>query len=187
MYYMLNFRSKLRQSLLAYYFTNPTQSHHVRELARMLAVDPTNLSRELAALETQGLFRSETQGRQKYYTFNKSYPLYEEMRSIIFKTVGVVGKLQATLENIEGLKEAYLYGSFARNQEDAASDIDVLLVGNPDQERLEESFRKLEKQFRREINYTLFTPQEFKKRRSRKDPFIADVLRQKKINLLPSA
>ena len=187
MYYMLNFRSKLRQSLLAYYFTNPTQSHHVRELARMLAVDPTNLSRELAALETQGLFRSETQGRQKYYTFNKSYPLYEEMRSIIFKTVGIVGKLHSALENIEGLKEAYLYGSFARNQEDAASDIDVLLVGNPDQERLEESFRKLEKQFRREINYTLFTPQEFKKRRSRKDPFIADALRQKKINLLPSA
>jgi predicted nucleotidyltransferase len=184
---MINLRSQSRQRLLAYYFTNPAARHYVRELARMLAVDPTNLSRELADLERQGLFAFEVRGRQKTYRINRGYPLYEEMRSIIFKTVGVVGKLQSAFKSIDGLKEAYLYGSFARNQEDAASDIDILFVGTLDQERLEESLRKLEKQFRREINYTLLTPQEFKKRRARKDPFIADVLRQKKINLLQPA
>jgi DNA-binding MarR family transcriptional regulator len=67
LYHILDFRSKARRQLLAYYFTNPTARHHLRDLAARLAIDPSNLSKELGRLEREGLFRSEVSGRQKYF------------------------------------------------------------------------------------------------------------------------
>ena len=100
----------MRRKLLSYFFANPHATQYVRELARALDVDPTNLSRELADLEQQGLFQSEIRGRQRHYRLNRRYPLYEEIRRIIFKTVGVTGELRDTLKDIKGLKEGFLYG-----------------------------------------------------------------------------
>jgi len=128
---MLDLRSKARQRLLAYYFTNPTARHHLRDLAARLSIDPSNLSKELRRLEREGLFQSEVSGRQKYFQFNREYPLFDEVRSIVAKTIGAVPQIAKSLKKLEGVQEAYLYGSFARNQQDSASDIDVLVVGNP--------------------------------------------------------
>jgi predicted transcriptional regulator len=188
MHYMINLRSILRRKLLSFFFANPHATQYVRELARALDVDPTNLSRELADLEQQGLFQSELRGRQRYYRLNRGYPLYEEIRRIIFKTVGVTGELREALKDIKGLKEGFLYGSFAQQtQIDPLSDIDILLVGKPDEEQLEAAMSRLERQLQREINYTLLSTKEFDQRRKRKDPFLEDVWRKKKINLLKSA
>jgi DNA-binding MarR family transcriptional regulator len=67
-------RSKARQQLLAYYFTNPTARHHLRDLAERLSIDPSNLSKEFGRPERDGLFRSEVIGRQKYFQLNREYP-----------------------------------------------------------------------------------------------------------------
>src|SRR5438309_3150047 len=128
---MLDLRSKARQRLLAYYFTNPTARHHLRDLAERLSIDPSNLSKELGRLEREGLFRSEVSGRQKYFQLNRGYSLFAEVRSIVTKTIGVAPLLGQSLKKIEGIEEAYLYGSFARNQMDASGDIDVLVIGAP--------------------------------------------------------
>ncbi len=185
-YNMLNLRSKLRQKLFGYYFTNPGAKHYLRELAVLLDVDVANLSRELVRLENQGLFVSEMSGHQKYFRLNQKHPLYDELRRIVFKTIGVVGQLRKTFEEIGGLNEAYLYGSFARTKQDAASDIDVLLVGEPDVAELETAIRKLERQLHRQINYTLLSPGEMKVRRQKRDAFLEDIWRHKMINLLSS-
>ena len=184
---MINLRSKLRRKLLGYYFTNPSASHYLRELAELLRLDPANLSRELARLERQGLFVSERRGVQKYFCLNRHYALYEELRRIVLKTVGAVGQLRNSLKQIPGVQEAYLYGSFARNQQDAASDIDVLLIGEPESEVVEEAVRKLERQLHREINYTLLDQKEFKARRASKDAFLEDIWRHKRISLVASS
>jgi predicted nucleotidyltransferase len=183
---MIDLRSEPRRALLAYYFTNPQASHYLRELAGLLRLDPANLSRELARLEAEGLFVSERRGRQKYFRLNRGYPLYEEMRRIVFKTVGVAGRLRKAFKEVPGVKEAWLYGSFAQDRQDAASDIDILIVGEPKAEKLERAIRKLEREFGREINYTSMTPREFQSRRRRKDAFLEDVWRHKKISLVPS-
>src|SRR5215831_9183845 len=133
---MFDFRSRTRRRLLAYYFTNPTARHHLRDLAERLSTDPSNLSKELRRLERAGLFRSEVSGRQKYFQLNREYPLFDEVRRIVGKTIGAVETIRESLKKIEGIDEAYLYGSFARNQQDAASDIDVLVVGTPSEEVL---------------------------------------------------
>lgn len=180
---MLNLRSQLRRKLLAYYFTNPAAEHYLRELARLLEVRPTNLSRELAALVRQGLFVARVRGRQKYFRINKEHPLYDEFRRIVFKTIGVTGRLREGLVQIPDIREAYLYGSFARNQEDTASDIDVLIVGKPPAQTLEREIGKLERELKREINYTVMSEKEFADRRTKRDPFVADVFRHKTVKL----
>src|ERR1700720_279853 len=161
---MLDLRSKARQKLLAYYFTNPTARHHLRDLAGRLGIDPSNLSKDLGRLEREGLFRSEVSGRQKYFQLNREYPLFGEVRSIVSKTIGAVPLIAQSLKKIEGIEEAYLYGSFARNQQDAASDIDVLVIGTPRGESLAETVRQLERQLGREVNYTVLTRKAFDSR-----------------------
>ena len=95
---MVNFlqltKSRLRQKILSYYFTNPTNQLYVRQLASILREDPGNLSKELSRLENEGIFIAETKGNQKHFYLNKRYPLYNELKSILFKTVGVEGRLK---------------------------------------------------------------------------------------------
>jgi predicted nucleotidyltransferase len=183
-YYMFDLRSKARQRLLAYYFTNPTARHHLRDLAERLDIDASNLSKELRRLETEGLFRSDVNGRQKYFQLNRKYALFDEVRGIVTKTIGAAPLIAQSLRKIEGLSEAYLYGSFARNQQDASSDIDVLLIGDPRQEILAEAVRNLERHLGREINYTILTPIEFEARRAQKDAFLENVWQNKRVALL---
>jgi predicted nucleotidyltransferase/predicted transcriptional regulator with HTH domain len=174
-YHMLDLRSEARRRLLAYYFTNPTARHHLRDLAERLRTDPSNLSKELRRLEREGLFRSEISGRQKYFQLNWEYPLFDEVRGIVSKTIGAAAMIRASLKRIEGIDEAYLYGSFAENQQDSASDIDVLVIGVPREETLAQAMRKLERQLGREISYTILTRKEFESRRVRKDAFLENV------------
>src|SRR5258708_36124381 len=181
---MLDLRSKARQQLLAYYFTNPTARHHLRDLAERLSVDPSNLSKELGRLERDGLFRSQVIGRQKYFQLNREYPLFDEVRKIVAKTIGAAQLIAQSLKRIEGIDEAYLYGSFASNQQDAASDIDVLVIGSPREQDLAQAVRALERKLGREINYTVLTPKEFESRRARKDAFLENVWHNNRLSLI---
>ena len=181
---MLDLRSKARQRLMTYYFTSPAARHHLRDLAERLSIDPSNLSKELGRLEREGLFRSEVSGRQKYFKLNREYPLFDEVRSIVAKTIGAVPLIAQSLKKVEGIEGAYLYGSFAQNQQDAASDIDVLVIGNPKGEAFAEAMQKLERQLGREVNYTVLTRKEFDSRRTRKDAFLENVWHNKRVSLI---
>jgi predicted nucleotidyltransferase len=181
---MIDLRSKARQRLLAYYFANPTTRLHLRDLAERLNIDPSNLSKELVRLEREGLFRSEVSGRQKYFQLNRGYPLFAEVRSIVSKTIGGSSLIAQSLKKIEGIEEAYLYGSFASNQQDAASDIDVLVIGTPRDEVLAEAVRKIERQLGREVSYTVLTRKELDSRRARKDAFLENVWHNKRVSLI---
>ena len=181
---VLNFRSETRKRLLTYFFTNPAARLHLRNLAECLEADPSNLSKELRRLEREGLFRSEVSGRQKYFQLNREYPLLDEVRRIVGKTIGAASMIRESLRKIEEIDEAFLYGSFARNQQDAASDIDVLVIGAPRTDALAQAVRKLERRLGREINYTVLTPKKFEFRRARKDAFLENVWHNKRIALI---
>jgi predicted nucleotidyltransferase len=181
---MIDLRSKARQRLLAYYFANPMARLHLRDLAKRLNIDPSNLSKELGRLEREGLFRSDVSGRQKYFQLNREYPLFAEVRGIVSKTIGASSLITQSLKKIKGIEEAYLYGSFASNQQDAASDIDVLVIGTPRDEVLAEEMRKIERQLGREVSYTVLTRREFDSRRTRKDAFLENVWHNKRVPLI---
>ena len=113
----------------------------------------------------------------------REYPLFSEVRSIVSKTIGAVPLIAQSVKAIGGVEEAYLYGSFARNQQDAASDIDLLVIGTPPAEALAEAVGKLERQLGREVNYTVLSRVEFESRRARKDGFLENVWHNRRVSL----
>jgi len=181
---MISLRSNLRRSLLTFFYVNRSARAYVRQLAAAIGADSTNVSRELARLERDGFLRSETEGRQRYYSVNPGYPYLKPVFALLQGSVGIEPTLRHALQAVTGIESAWIYGSFAKNEADAASDIDVLILGRPDQRRLASEIRKAEKALRREINYTVLASQEMNRRLARRDALIADIWNGKRIELI---
>ena len=177
-------KSKLREELLALYFTNPDKKYYLRELERILKFSVGNIRRELIKLESAGLFLSENKGNLLYYYLNQSYPLFKELKSIIFKTSGASKMLQNILEKFKDIDRAFIYGSFAKGEEREDSDIDLLIIGEVNEDKLIEEIDKLEKKLQREINYAIYEKEDFKKKKKEGNSFILDILKGKKIFLV---
>jgi predicted nucleotidyltransferase len=181
---MISLRSNLRRRLLTFFYVNRSARAYVRQLAAALGADSTNVSRELARLEREGFLRAETEGRQLYYTINRDYPYLKPVFALLQGSVGIEPTLKHALQAVPGIESAWLYGSLAKNEADSASDIDLLLVGQPDQARLASEIRKAEQALRREINYTILTLRELKRRLRMRDAFLADIWNGKRIALI---
>jgi predicted nucleotidyltransferase len=95
--------------------------------------------------------------------------------------------LKHALEAVPGIRSAWIFGAFAENEAAAASDIDLLIVGKPDQAELASKVGKAEKTLRREINYAVLTQKELKHRLQKRDPFITEILNSKRIDLIDEA
>ena len=156
--------TKLRKKLLNYAFTHTEASYYVRELANLISEDPGNLSRELAALEREGLFTSSRKGNLKFYALNTSYPLFKELKDIIFKTGGVEGSLRELVKEFDGIKRAFIYGSYAANREKESSDIDLFIVGSIIENEWIIELNKVGQKLNREINYVYYGEDEFKRK-----------------------
>jgi predicted nucleotidyltransferase len=181
---MISLRSSLRRNLLTFFYVNRSARAYVRQLAAAIGADSTNTSRELSRLEQEGFLRSETEGRQRYYSVNPDYPWLKPVFALLQGSVGIEPTLRHALLTVPGVESAWLYGSFAKNEADAASDIDLLILGRPDQTLLASEIRRAEKALRREINYTVLTSQELSRRLARRDAFIADIWNGKRIELI---
>jgi len=176
-------KSKIRQDLLALFFTNPSKSYYLRELQRMIGYSAGSIRRELLRFQTDNLFTTQKVGNLLYYHLNTTHPLFKELKSIVSKTVGVEGSLRKELSSIKEIKTAFIYGSFASKREKAGSDIDLMIIGNPDISSLNEKIARLEEKLKREINITTYSPEEYKNRRKVKSGFILDLLKNPKIML----
>ena len=97
------FKSKTRKALFRLYFTNPDKEYYLRELERLLDIPVSMIHKELLRLEVDGIFSSEKKGNLNYFYLNKTYPLFEELKSIVFKTIGIQALLKETLENLNSL------------------------------------------------------------------------------------
>ena len=171
--------TKLRKKLLTYSFTHPDENYYVRELSGLIDEDPGNLSRELKKLEEEGLYTSMTKGRVKFFSINKNYPLFRELKRIIFKTEGVEGSIKEVVLKFRGIVLAFIYGSYAKDKEKKASDIDLVVVGEYPQGKFTRDIRGLESKLSREINFTSYTREEFEKERKKEGGFLNLVLKDK--------
>lgn len=178
------FRSKTRKALFKLYFTNPDSEYYLRELERVLDIPVSMIRKELIRLEQESVFVSHKRGNLLYYSLNKPYPLFSELKSIVFKTVGAEGALKQALVKIKGIEVAFIYGSFAKNSENASSDIDLFIMGNINEDHLVRELKKVEDALKREVNYTLYDKDEFKNKKVKKDPFILDLIENPKTFLV---
>lgn len=176
--------SKVRQKLFRLYFSQTNRRYYLRELERLLDEPVGNIRRELLRWSKAGLFLREKVGNLTYYSLNKSFPLYEELKAIVSKTIGIEYILKEGLKGIESIVLAIIYGSVASAEDTGNSDIDVLLIGNPDMDELVNNVQEMEKELGREINYVLYTPEEFKRKKEARNIFIIDVLRNPKVFII---
>jgi len=177
-------KSKAREKILRLFFSNPSKKYYLRELERILNISVGNIRRELLVLQKKGIFESEKVGNLLYYFLNKKHPLYGEIKKIVFKSIGVEGGIRQAIRSLKNIDNAFIYGSFAKGAEDSFSDIDLFIIGNPDSDKLLDIVNKLEKEFQREINYTVVDKQEFSKKKKDGDYFLKNILKDKKIVLI---
>jgi len=176
-------KSSLRKKLLSYFFSNPHDEYYLREIASVLSVDPGNLSRELKKMEASGVFRSREKGKIKLYSVNDRNPLYKELKTIVFKTIGAEGLLKKAVEDEPGIEIAFIYGSFAQKKEAAGSDIDLFIAGSFDEDRFLSAVSGIEKKTGREIHYAYWQREEITEKLKQGDSFIKDALTGEKIIL----
>lgn len=181
---MISLRSKVTIKLLDYYFLNPDAQHYINEVARILELDPKNTETKLKEFEKEGLFKSEFRGKERYFFLAKDNPILEHYRQIFLKTHGIEKKLKDMLLLIKGLKEAYIFGSYASDKMNSSSDIDVLAIGSHSVLELQKVITKLQKDTGREFNVMNLNPKEFAVKRKNKDPFINGIFKTKIIRLI---
>ena len=177
------FGSRIRAKILGWLFTHPDESFFVRQMAMILEEDPTNVSREMARLEEMRILRSKRNGNLKHFQTNPECPFFNELKGLVLKTSGVAGRIRDSLDKVAGIEFAFIYGSYAKGEEEGNSDVDLLIIGDVNMGRLDSHLGKLEKLLGREINYILYSRDEFKTKKKAKDGFWTDVLSGKKIML----
>ena len=146
------------------------------------------ISRELGKLADAGLLVESKQGNQNHYQANKSSPIFNELRAIVKKTFGIKGLLKAAIAPLlPQLEQAFIYGSVAKGEEHAGSDVDVMLVGNDlSYSEIMQLLDSIEEQLQRPINPTIFSPVEFAERLAEGHNFLSKVMELPRIDLLHS-
>lgn len=177
------FSSKVRVKLLALFLLHPGEEWFVREITRKTGENINSVRRELMNLEELGLLESRPRGNQKYYGVKTDFPLFEELARIMVKSCGIGDVLRERLEEVEGIARMFLYGSFAEGKFGPESDVDLFIIGEVDEMSLIEAVSAAEGCLGREVNYVLFTPEEFEKRIESGDPFVTHVLKGEIIEL----
>ena len=174
-------KSKIRQDLLGLFFTNPSKKYYLREIQRILGYSAGSIRRELLRFQRDNLFNTQREGNLLYYALNMDHPLFKELKAIIVKTVGIESSLKNALSSVEKIEIAFIYGSFAAKREKGTSDIDLMIIGNPDTSKLNEKIAGLEKRLKREINPTIYALAEYKAKKKVKGGFITELLKNPKI------
>jgi hypothetical protein len=188
------FGSKTRVKLLQLFYSNPNRSFYVREITRKIDEQINSVRRELANLLNVGLITSDTSNNKVYYEVNQKYEFFAPLQEIFgggvktrkkasggSKTIELPVDEATDLKALGNVEVAALMGQFTR---DESTGIDVLIVGNVNQNALTKYVTELEKQEGKDLRYTVFSLEDFTYRMQIKDRFMSNVLRSKKQVLL---
>lgn len=178
----------VRQRVLALLYGNPDRSFFANEIIALAQSGTGAVQRELAALSKAGLLSVTAQGNQRHYQANSAAPVFAELRGLVVKTSGLVDVLRAALAPLASqIDVAFVYGSVAKQQGTASSDVDLLIVSDP--LAYGQVFAVLEPAattLARKVNPTLYTSVDLRKRIQQGNSFVTKVLAQPKLWVLGS-
>jgi|SRR5579872_1095649 len=156
------FRSKLQPHVFGLLLLNPESTWTVADIAAAVDAPSVSVHRELQRGLRGGLLTREAVGRAHVYRAATSSPLYEPLRDLLERTVGVEAELRSALETVRGVESGFIHGSFAaKDHLNARSDIDLLVLGHMDPRQLRRAVRLVERRVGREIDVVSYTPEEF--------------------------
>lgn len=169
-------RSATQAGLLERLLLDPEATFTVRELAHALGVTDMSVRRELERMIDAGIVERERIGRQGLYRASVASPLYEPLRQLVERSVGVEPLLRDLLENVPGVEAAAIFGSWARGKIDAQSDVDVLVTGDFDYSELVSRLHGLQERTGREINLVAMRPGELQESLEQDSGFLRDIM-----------
>lgn len=172
--------------LYRWLFGQPNRSFYMNELMRLTGLSSASLQTELKRLTLAGLVHDTRMGNLRVFQADPASPLFPELVSLTRKTCGVATVLAQGLEPLRPkLARALIYGSVARQEDNATSDVDLMLVGvDLTLAEVLNHLQPAEEALGRKVNPTCYTLQEFEQRRADLGSFVNKVLAQPTINLL---
>jgi len=176
---------KVRCAVLSLLFSHCDESYYLRQIVRMTKLGHGAVQREIAHLLQANLIVRSPIGKEVFYQANQSSPIFTELRSLITKTTGIADVLRAALAPMASeISVAFIYGSVAKGTEKAGSDVDIMAIGAAGFGEIIAALRPVQDQLGREINPSVFTPNEVSRRIAQNDHFISTVLREEKVFLI---
>jgi predicted nucleotidyltransferase len=166
-------------------FGQPERSYHLSELRRLTGLGSASLQREINRLVVASLLNSTLKGNQRQISANRQSPLFKELSDLTRKVMGAAALLtEALLPIKQKIELALLYGSIAKQSDNAESDIDIMIVGSDlTLSELLDQLLPVEEMLCRKVNPTCYTVGELKKRLGDTDSFVNKVLSQPTIQL----
>ena len=173
---------KARLAVISILYSSPNESYYLRRLAREAGVGLGAVQRETMHLASAGVITRKEKDSQVYFQANKECQVFNELRSLVIKTSGIGDVLRASIKGLgDSIKFAFVYGSIARGNDRAGSDIDLLVVGDVDFKKVNSELVQAQKILGREVNPTVFPPAEFRKKVKAGNHFLSTVLKDKKV------
>lgn len=152
-----------RGRVLATLYDKPEMTFFVRQLARHISGSVGTVQRELATLTAAGLILRDDRENQVFYRANSAHPVFPELHSLLAKTTGVFHMLREALTPLaDSIEFALVYGSFAKGEEKAESDIDLMVAGEISLDELLEKLLPVEQALNRPINPTIYARDELR-------------------------
>jgi predicted nucleotidyltransferase len=173
--------SKVQQRVLALIFGQPERSFYMSEIVRNVHSGTGAVERELSRLQRSGLVSVERIGNQKHYRANHQSPIYQELQSLVIKTVALAEPLRKYLEPYsDNIRVAFVYGSVAKGTDTARSDVDLMVIGDElSYSELYAALQDAEDALHRKVSPTFLSQKDWQRKISDKGSFVS------KINALP--
>ena len=150
--------SKTRIKLLVKFFFNSNIHSYLRELAKEFDVSSNAVREELNQLTKTGLLSAQKNGRQIHYKANTEHPLFPELKSMVYKAMGIDQVIDGIVNRLGDLEQAYIIDDYAEGKDTGI--IDLLLVGSIDQYHLNDLSRKTERYIKRKIRSLVLSHEE---------------------------
>ncbi|MCK4559740.1 MAG: nucleotidyltransferase domain-containing protein [Calditrichia bacterium] len=167
------------------FLMNPDKEFYLRQISTIFKLSPRQVSLELQNLEKIDLIRKRISGKQHYYSINEQHPLFENLKNIFLKTVGLKDVIKNYLDVFTSeIVFAFIYGSMAKGNAAAESDVDLMIIGNLSTRKVSGSMLQAGNELKREVNFSIFSLNEFKDRLKNNDHFISTVMKEPKIFII---
>lgn len=176
---------KTRRTVLALLYSHADESFYLRQIARAAGAGMGAVQREVKSLAEAGIIRRTKSGRQVYYQANPECPVYEELKSLIIKTVGMGDVLRAALAPLEDrIHVAFLFGSLVQSNQRSESDADIMVIGDVTFAEVVSILGGFQETVRREINPVVYPPEEFRSKLAANHHFLKSVMDGSKFFLI---
>jgi predicted nucleotidyltransferase len=180
--------SKVQQRVLALIFGHSERSFYTLEIVRNVRSGVGAVTRELSKLEQSGLVSVERIGNQKHYRANHAAPIFEELRGLVEKTVGLAEPIKKSFQPYaDRIKSAFVFGSVARGTDTARSDIDLVVIGDDlNYSDLYTAAQNAETTLGRKLNPLFFSPEDWHRKASDEGSVFNKISRSPKIFIIGS-